>query len=87
MVWGPRMVQPPPRGCHSLWAARKLASVIDTRKCGGVHRSLSGRISSAFSWQPKCTWTIQLKSGYQIILTIPFLRSVLSGGFFADALL
>ncbi|XP_061017332.1 spermadhesin-1-like [Dama dama] len=46
----------------------------DTRKCGGVRRSLSGRISSAFSWQPKCTWTIQMKSGYQIILTIPFLR-------------
>ena len=81
---GPRMVQLAHRGCHSLCAARKLASVVDTRKCGGVRRSLSGRISSAFSWRPKCTWTIQLKSGYQITLTIPFLRSVLRGGFFAD---
>ncbi|KAI4557773.1 hypothetical protein MJG53_018526 [Ovis ammon polii x Ovis aries] len=59
----------------------KLSSVIpwalllstDTRKCGGVHRNFSGRISSSFSWGPKCTWTILLKSGYTVVLTIPFL--------------
>ncbi|XDA88313.1 hypothetical protein R6Z07F_017981 [Ovis aries] len=45
----------------------------DTRKCGGVHRNFSGRISSSFSWGPKCTWTILLKSGYTVVLTIPFL--------------
>lgn len=69
---------PQRRGSHSLWVPRNLSSVVDTRKCGGVHRDFSGRISSSFSWGPKCTWTILLKSGYTVVLTIPFLRSVLS---------
>uniref|UniRef100_A0A8C2P940 CUB domain-containing protein n=1 Tax=Capra hircus TaxID=9925 RepID=A0A8C2P940_CAPHI len=56
-----------------LWVPRNLSSVVDTRKCGGVHRDFSGRISSSFSWGPKCTWTILLKSGYTVVLTIPFL--------------
>ena len=73
-----------PRGCHSLWAPRKLPSVVDARKCGGVRRNFSGRISSYSSWEPKCTWTILLERGYRIVLTIPFLRSVLSWVFFAD---
>ncbi|XP_061259754.1 carbohydrate-binding protein AQN-1-like isoform X2 [Bos javanicus] len=45
----------------------------DARKCGGVRRNFSGRISSYSSWEPKCTWTILLERGYRIVLTIPFL--------------
>uniref|UniRef100_A0A8C6DMV9 CUB domain-containing protein n=1 Tax=Moschus moschiferus TaxID=68415 RepID=A0A8C6DMV9_MOSMO len=61
-------------GSLILWAPRNLPSVVDTRKCGDFHRNISGRISSYFAWEPKCTWTILLKSGYTIVLIIPFLR-------------
>ncbi|XP_057592918.1 carbohydrate-binding protein AQN-1-like [Hippopotamus amphibius kiboko] len=40
-------------------------------ECGGVLTNIFGIISSYIGLKPNCTWTIQMKPDYKIVLAIP----------------